>query len=138
MFSLLFRLGEQKADIVCLPEGITVVNTGQKYMDVSEPVPGPSTRFLGKLAKKYNMYIIAGIYEREGVAVYNTAVLLDRSGVLAGKYRKVCLPREEIERGLTPGDSFPVFDTDFGRIGIMICWDVFFPGTGTNVSSKRC
>ncbi len=51
-------------------------------------------------------------------------VLLDRAGKLAGKYRKVYLPREEIEGGLTPGNDFPVFDTDFGKVGMMICWDV--------------
>jgi predicted amidohydrolase len=119
--------GNKGADIVCLPEGITVVGTGKKYIEVSENVPGRSTKFLGNLAKKHNMYIVAGIYEKEQEVVYNTAILLDREGNLAGKYRKVCLPREEIEGGITPGNSFPVFDTDFGRIGMMICWDVAFP-----------
>jgi predicted amidohydrolase len=70
---------------------------------------------------------VAGILEKDGSTVYNTAILLDREGNLAGKYRKVSLPREEIEGGVTPGDSFPVFDTDFGKVGIMICWDVSFP-----------
>ncbi len=119
--------GEKKADIVCLPEGITVVGTGKKYLDVAEPVPGPTTVFLGKLARKHHMYIIAGLYERVGPVVYNTAVLLGRDGALLGKYRKTSLPTEEIIHGLTPGDSFPVFETDFGKIGIMICYDVFFP-----------
>jgi len=119
--------GEQKADIVCLPEGITVAGTGKTYLDICETIPGPSTKFLGQLAKKHNMYIVAGIYEREGPVVYNTAVLLGRDGELQGKYRKVALPREEIDGGITPGDNFPTFDTDFGKIGIMICWDVYFP-----------
>lgn len=119
--------GAQKADIVCLPEGITVAGTGKSYLEVSESIPGPSTKFLGQLAKKNNMYIVAGIYEREGAVVYNTAVLLGRNGELEGKYRKVTLPREEIDGGITPGNTFPVFDTDFGKIGMMICWDVFFP-----------
>jgi predicted amidohydrolase len=65
--------------------------------------------------------------EREGEAVYNTAVLIDRQGRVAGKYRKVYIPREEIEVGITPGNDYPVFDTDFGRIGIMICWDSEYP-----------
>jgi len=56
--------------------------------------------------------------------MYNTSVLLDRSGNLVGKYRKVYIPREEIEGGVTPGSDYPVFDTDFGRIGMMICWDI--------------
>jgi predicted amidohydrolase len=70
------------------------------------------------------MYIVAGLYEREGNAVYNTSVLIDREGKLVGKYRKVYLPREEIEGGLTPGTAYPVFETDFGKIGMMICWDL--------------
>jgi predicted amidohydrolase len=82
------------------------------------------------------MYVVAGILEKDGPVLYNTAVLIDRDGKLAGKYRKVSLPREEIEGGVTPGDDFPVFDTDFGRIGIMICWDVFFPEPARMLSLK--
>lgn len=115
------------ADIIVLPEGVTVVGTGRTYLEVAAPVPGPDTEFLGKLAREKNAYIEAGIYERVGDAVYNTSVLIDRKGALVGKYRKVYLPREEIEGGITPGDSYPVFDTDFGRVGMMICYDVFFP-----------
>ena len=114
-------------DIICLPEGITVVGNPQNYIDVSEPVPGPSTERLGRLARKLRSYIVAGIYEREGSIVYNTAVLIDREGKLAGRYRKTHLPREEWEAGLTPGNDYPVFDTDFGRVGLIVCWDVQFP-----------
>jgi predicted amidohydrolase len=117
----------RKPDLVCLPEGITVVGTGRSYLEVSEPVPGPTTRRLGEVAKKLGTYIVAGIYERSGAQVYNTAVLIDRKGELAGTYRKTHLPREESEGGITPGDSYPVFDTDFGRVGLMICWDLQFP-----------
>lgn len=121
------KAGQSHADIVCLGEGITVVGTNQKYVDVSETVPGPTTRLLGEIAQKYKMYIVAGIYERMGEIVYNTAVLLGRDGQLVGTYRKTALPREEIEGGITPGESFPVFQTDFGKVGMMICWDVQFP-----------
>lgn len=121
------QAGLQGADIVCLPEGMTLVGTGKSYIEAAEPVPGPTTTYLGKIAREQEMYIVAGILEREGDLVYNTAILLDRKGELAGKYRKVCLPREEIEGGVSPGYDFPVFDTDLGRIGIMICWDVTFP-----------
>ena len=126
----------QKADIVCLPEGITVVGTKYKYADVAEPIPGPSTEFLGKLAAKDKLYIVAGLYEREGEAVYNTSVLIGRDGRLVGKYRKVCLPREEIDGGITPGTEYPVFDTDFGRVGMMICWDVHFPEVARELSAR--
>lgn len=115
------------ADLILLPEGITVAGTGKSYLEVASTVPGPDTEFLGKLAREKNAYIAAGIYERVGDAVYNTSVLIDRKGSLVGKYRKVYLPREELEGGITPGDGFPVFETDFGRVGMMICYDVFFP-----------
>jgi predicted amidohydrolase len=78
------------------------------------------------LAKERKSWVTAGIYELENGVLYNTAVLIDRQGRLAGKYRKVYLPREEYEHGITPGNTFPVFDTDFGRVGMMICYDVFF------------
>jgi len=116
---LVAKAGAQKADIVCLPEAITLVGTGLDYVSASEPVPGPTTQFLGNIARKYNLYIVAGILERKGEVVYNTSVLIDRGGTLAGTYHKVSLPREEIDGGITPGDALPVFDTDFGRIGMM-------------------
>lgn len=117
----------QKPDIICLPEGMTVVGTGKKYFDVGEPVPGPTTESLGQLARELRTYIVAGLYERVPPALYNTAVLIDRDGRLAGTYRKVHLPREEWEAGITPGDSYPTFQTDFGKIALLVCWDVQFP-----------
>ncbi len=116
-----------KTDVILLPEGITVIGTGKKYADVAETIPGPTTERLSRVAKEHSAYVIAGIYEREGRTIYNTAVLIDRQGRFAGKYRKVYVPIEEIEAGLTPGNEYPVFRTDFGVIGLMICYDVFFP-----------
>jgi predicted amidohydrolase len=110
-------------DIILLPEGISVVGTGKTYAEVAEPLPGPTTERLAEVARRKNAWIVAGLYEREAPAIYNTAVLIDRQGRLVGKYRKVYLPREEIEGGLTPGNDYPVFATDFGRVGMMICWD---------------
>jgi predicted amidohydrolase len=123
---LVERAAPADADVILLPEGITVVGTGRKYADVAEAVPGPTTSRLAEVARRRKAWIAAGIYEREGGVIYNTAVLLDREGKLAGKYRKVYLPREEVEGGITPGDYYPVFRTDFGTIGMMICYDVFF------------
>lgn len=125
-YSALDEIASSKPDIVCLGEGITKIGNRESYADLAEPIPGPATERLGAKARRHGMYIVAGIYEREGNAVYNTAVLIDRDGKLAGKYRKVYLPREEIEAGLTPGTSYPVFETDFGTVGMMICYDVFF------------
>ncbi len=117
----------QKPDIVCLPEGVTVVGTRNSYVESGEPVPGPTTAQIGQLAREIHAYVVAGLYERVGPVVYDTAVLIDREGQLVGRYRKTHLPREEWEAGLTPGDEYPVFETDFGRIGLLVCWDVQFP-----------
>jgi predicted amidohydrolase len=112
------------ADVILLPEGISLVGTGKTYAEVAETIPGPTTARLGELARAKNAWVVAGIVEREAGALYNTAVLVDRKGAVAGRYRKVYLPREEVEGGLTPGSDYPVFTTDFGKVGVMICWDI--------------
>jgi predicted amidohydrolase len=127
--ALVKQAADQHADFVCLPEAITMVGTGLSYVGASEPIPGPSTDYLGKVAKENNVYIIAGLLEKEGDVAYNTSVLINRQGNFVGKYRKISLPREEIDGGLTPGRETPVFDTEFGKVGMMICWDVTFPET---------
>jgi len=124
------------ADIVCLPEGLTVVGNGLKYAQAAEAVPGPSTEFLGALARRLKIWIVAGIYERSGSRLYNTAVLIARDGSLAGRYHKMSLPDEEIEGGITPGSDTPVFDTDFGRVGLMICWDSSYPEVARALAAR--
>ncbi len=119
--------GKLALDIVCLGEAITLVGTDCSVNDCAEPIPGPSTRKLGDAARRNHIWVVAGLTERDGDFIYNTAVLLDRQGHLAGKYRKVHLPREEWNQGVTPGHFYPVFHTDFGTIAIQICYDWFFP-----------
>jgi len=118
------RLG---LDIVCLCEAILQIGTGKQGADIAEPIPGPSTERLGEVARRNHLWVVAGLMERQGADLYNTAVLIDREGRLAGTYRKVHLPREEWRSGVRPGGEYPVFTTDFGTIGIQICYDWFFP-----------
>jgi len=117
---------KQPTDVILLTEGMTAVGNGKDPIDVAEPIPGPTTSRLAKLAKRRRTYIIAGLFEREANTLYNVAVLIDRRGTIIGKYRKVYLPREDVEAGMTPGSSYPVFRTDFGTVGIMICWDHYY------------
>jgi predicted amidohydrolase len=135
------RLVEQAAargaDIVCLPEGLTAAGNGLSYGQAAEAVPGPTTAFLGDLARRLHVWIVAGLYERSGTRLYNTAVLVGRDGVLAGRYRKMSLPDEEIEGGITPGTETPVFETDFGRVGLMICWDSSYPEVARALAASR-
>jgi predicted amidohydrolase len=128
------RAAAQKADLVVLGETLTYVRLGKSFATCAEPVPGPSTAFFGKLARQHRLYIVAGLLERDGHLVYNVAVLLGPDGKLVGKYRKVCLPRDEIAGGITPGSTYPVFATRFGKVGLMVCYDGFFPEVARELS----
>jgi len=87
--------GQLKLDIVCLPEAITMIGTGRNAAECAEAIPGPSCQRLGEAARRNRIWVVAGLYERDAQRVYNTAVLLDRQGRLAGKYRKVHLSTTE-------------------------------------------
>ena len=118
--------GKLGLDVVCLGEAITMVGTGRSVKDCAKPIPSLATRQLGDAARRNHIWVIAGLTELDGDVIYNTAVLLDRRGQVAGKYRKVHLPREEWKEGVRPGNTYPVFETDFGKVAIQICYDWFF------------
>jgi predicted amidohydrolase len=126
----------QKADIVVLGETITYFGVGKSYADCAEAIPGPSTKLFGELAKKHNLYIVVGLLERAEHLVYNVAVLIGPDGEVAGKYRKVCLPRGEIERGCAPGYEYPIVQTRFGKLGMMVCYDGFFPEVARELTNR--
>ncbi|MSU48194.1 MAG: carbon-nitrogen hydrolase family protein [Opitutus sp.] len=125
----------QRADFVVLPEVVTF-GGGSTYAGVAEPIPGPSTEFFGALARRHNLYVVPGLVEREGHLIYNVAVLIGPDGKVIGKYRKICLPRGEIEAGITPGHEYPVFQTRFGTVGLMVCYDGFFPEVARELSNR--
>ncbi len=126
----------RKADLVVLPETLTYYGSGRTCAECAETMPGPSTDYFGTLAKQHNLYIVAGLLERDAHLIYNVAVLLGPDGKVAGKYRKVCLPRGEIESGIQPGKDYPVFDTRFGKLGMMVCYDGFFPEVARELSNR--
>jgi predicted amidohydrolase len=133
---LIEQAAQKQADLIVLPETLTYFGTGLKYADCAEAIPGPSTRYFGELAKKHDLYIVAGLLERDRHLIYNVAVLLGPDGKIAGKYRKVTLPRGEIEGGIMPGKDYPVFETRFGKVGMMICYDGFFPEVARELSNR--
>jgi predicted amidohydrolase len=133
---LIEQAARQKADLVVLGETLTYANTGRKFAEVAEPIPGPSTQYFGELAKKYNLYIVPGLVERDRHLIYNTAALIGPDGSVVGKYRKTCLPRSEIDGGIAPGGDYPVFDTRFGKVGLMICYDGFFPEVARELANR--
>jgi predicted amidohydrolase len=126
----------KKADLVVLPETLTYYGTGAMPVDVAEPVPGPSTQYFAELAKKHNLYIVAGLFEKSAHKVYNVAVLLTPEGKLGGVYRKVTLPDGEASAGVVPGREYPIFETRFGTLGVMICYDGFFPEVARELSKR--
>jgi predicted amidohydrolase len=126
----------QHADLVVLPETITTCGTGLSYAEAAEPVPGASTDYFGALARLHNVYLVVGLVERDQHLIYNVAVLTGPDGKVLGKYRKATLPRAEIEGGITPGVEYPVFDTRFGKLGLMVCYDGFFPEVARQLSIR--
>jgi predicted amidohydrolase len=133
---LIESAAHEKADLIVLGETLTCVGLGRSPEEVAESIPGPSTEFFGGLARTNQLHIVAGLFERDGRLVYNAAVLIGPDGKLIGKYRKVCLPRGEIEAGVCPGKDYPVFQTSIGKIGLMICYDGFFPEVARELSNK--
>ncbi len=126
----------QRADLVVLPETLTATGNGLSYLQVAESIPGASTDYFAGLAKTHGLHLVVGLVERAGHLIYNVSVLLGPDGKLIGKYRKVTLPRTEIEAGITPGNEYPVFETALGRIGMMICYDGFFPEPARQLSNR--
>jgi predicted amidohydrolase len=132
---LIAEAARQQASLVVLPEVVTY-GGGNSYLDVAEPIPGPSTDYFGGLARRHSLHLVTGLVERDAHLIYNVAVLIGPDGSLIGKYRKICLPRGEIEGGITPGHDYPVFDTSLGRIGMMVCYDGFFPEVARELSNR--
>lgn len=100
--------------------------------DRAEPVPGPSTEWLGEAARRHGLVIVGSLFERRAAGLYhNTAVVLDADGRLAGCYRKMHIPDDPgyyEKYYFTPGDlGFTPIDTRIGRLGVLVCWDQWFP-----------
>lgn len=100
--------------------------------DRAEPIPGPTTERLGRLAARHDVVIVASLFERRAAGLYhNTAVVLERDGRLLGRYRKMHIPDDPgfLEKFyFTPGDlGFTPMDTSVGRLGVLVCWDQWYP-----------
>ncbi len=100
--------------------------------DLAEPIPGSSTQMFGELARQYGVVIVTSLFERRAPGLYhNTAVVIERDGTIAGKYRKMHIPDDPAyyeKFYFTPGDlGFKPIDTSVGRLGVMVCWDQWYP-----------
>ncbi len=102
------------------------------YFDLAEPIPGPSTKAFQKIAKKYEVVIVASLFEKRAAGLYhNTAVIIDADGSLLGIYRKMHIPDDPLfyeKFFFTPGDTgFKAWETRYGKIGVLVCWDQWYP-----------
>jgi N-carbamoylputrescine amidase len=131
------------AQIICLQELFRSQyfcrEENAELFELAEPIPGPSTENLSNLARGLNVVIIGSLFERRAAGIYhNTAVILDAEGSLLGKYRKMHIPDDPLyyeKFYFTPGDlGFPNFDTRFARVGVLVCWDQWYP-EGARVAS---
>ena len=100
--------------------------------DLAEPIPGPSTAFYGELSHQLNVVIVTSLFERRAPGLYhNTAVVIERDGNIAGKYRKMHIPDDPAyyeKFYFTPGDlGFHPIDTSVGRLGVLVCWEQWYP-----------
>lgn len=124
------------ADLVVLPElhldPYFCQNEDFNHFDLAQAIPGPTTEILSELAKKLGIVIVSTLFEKRAAGLYhNTAVVFDKDGSLAGKYRKMHIPDDPgfyEKYYFTPGDlGFKPIETSIGKLGVLVCWDQWFP-----------
>jgi N-carbamoylputrescine amidase len=127
------RMGAQ---VICLPELFRTQYFCQRedaaLFDLAEPVPGPTTNAMAEIARENRVVIIASVFEKRAPGIYhNTAAVLDADASLRGLYRKMHIPDDPLyyeKFYFTPGDlGFRAFDTQFGKVGTLVCWDQWYP-----------
>ena len=130
------NLAQQGAELVVLQELHNslyfCLEEDVNSFELAEPIPGPSTTFFGQLAKECGVVLVTSLFERRAPGLYhNTAVVLEKDGTIAGKYRKMHIPDDPgyYEKFyFTPGDlGFKPIDTSVGRLGVLVCWDQWYP-----------
>lgn len=134
---LIRQAAQRGAQVICLQELFRSQYFCQKQevaiFDLAEPIPGPSTEALAAAAREHQVAIVGGsLFERRDAGVYhNTAVVLDADGSLLGTYRKMHIPDDPLyyeKYYFTPGDQgYRCFDTRYGRVGVLVCWDQWYP-----------
>ncbi|MGI0078908.1 MAG: carbon-nitrogen hydrolase [Nitrososphaerales archaeon] len=130
---LITRAAKKGAQIVCLPELFNSLYfpREEKSKPMAEPIPGPTTKMLSRVSRENKVVLIGGsIYEKAGEKRYNTAVVLDDGGRMLGRYRKVHIPNDPSfyeQEYFDAGNRYQVFETKYGKIGVLICFDQWYP-----------
>ena len=133
---LIDEAAHEKPDIVALPEVFNYLGSGLKYTEKAERASGPTVSAMRQKARQHKTYMVCPIFERIGPRVYNSAILIDRKGEIVGRYHKMFPTIGEIEQGVTPGSKAPVFETDFGKVGFAICFDLNFRPVGDELGRR--
>ncbi|MBM4149441.1 MAG: carbon-nitrogen hydrolase family protein [Lentisphaerae bacterium] len=123
--------GRKKVTVALMAE-----NFNRKKVDQHEPIDGPSGRLMSEKAKQWQMHVAGTFYEKRGDLVFNSCPLYAPTGEIVGIYEKVVLYDKELDRGCSPGSEMKVFQTDFGKVGIMICYDSWHPETARLLALK--
>lgn len=133
------KAADMGADVVCFAETINDRGVGgySCYAEKFEPLDGSFVTFMKRKTSERKIFAFFTFHEldKDGVK-RNTAILMDRNGVIAGRYFKSHITIGEYEDGMLPGDEYPVFDTEIGRIGMLVCWDAYFPETARAMALK--
>jgi predicted amidohydrolase len=136
--ALIDKAARDKPDLIVLPEAVPTLGcNGLHYREVAEPIPGPTTRQVSAKAKRHNSYIVFPLIEKKGKKIYNSAVIFGRKGQIVNIYHKIHEPEVVVRiEHVSLGNDFPVYKLDFGKIGIMTCWDNTFAETANILSLK--
>ena len=121
----IYQAAERQCDIVLLPEMFRTINVPGKELDAEE-FSGTTGKAIARAAKKGQINVAANWYVRQNNSIYNQTTLFQRDGTVAGWYHKV-QPTVAEARVITPGNEFPIFHLDIGKIGVMVCLDIYFP-----------
>ena len=133
MENLVLKAKKQNADLIIFPElSLTGYVIRDQLYELAEKIPGPATKAMERIARKTDLHIVFGmpeLSEKAQATIHNTAVLMGPEGFI-GKYRKMYLPTHSVfeeKRYFRPGYQTAVFDTEIGKVGLIICYDIFFP-----------
>jgi N-carbamoylputrescine amidase len=139
------RLAEKGANLITLQELHNSIYFCQaedpSYFDLAEPIPGASTEILGKAAKENDVVIVSSLFEKRAAGLFhNTAVIFEKDGTIAGKYRKMHIPDDPAyyeKFYFTPGDiGFEPIQTSVGKLGVLVCWDQWYPEAARLMAMK--
>ena len=123
-------------DVIVMGELLNTVGFAGTLDSEAETIPGPSSDYLASIARSYQVNIVFGMVEKAGNLLFNAAVLIDRNGTIIGKHHKVQLPLAEASSGISPGSAVEVFDTDFGKVALLICQETSFPEPAREAALK--